>query len=51
MYFTRDNVWVLGKNPYHIETDPEVPPVQHTPRQVPVQLQQAYMEELDQLKK
>ena len=37
--------------PYHIETDPEVPPVQHAPRQVPVQLQQAYMEELDQLKK
>ena len=23
--------------PNHIETDPEVPPVQHTPRQVPVQ--------------
>ena len=37
--------------PYHIETDPEVPPVQHALRQVPVQLQQAYMEELDQLKK
>ena len=34
--------------PYHIETDPELPSVQHTPRQVPIQLQQAYIEELDQ---
>ena len=32
--------------PYHIQTDPEVPPVQHAPRQVPVQLQKAYIEEL-----
>lgn len=37
--------------PYHIEIDPEVSPVQHAPRQVPVQLQQAYIKELDQLKK
>ena len=37
--------------PYHIETDPEIRPVQHVPRQVPVQLQQAYMKELDQLQK
>ncbi|KAL9971554.1 hypothetical protein ACROYT_G017729, partial [Oculina patagonica] len=35
--------------PYHIETNPDVPPVQHASRQVPVQLQQAYIEELDQL--
>ena len=37
--------------PYHIKTDHEVPPVQHAPGQVPKQLQQAYTEELDQLKK
>ena len=37
--------------PYHIEIDPEVSPAQHAPRQVPVQLQQAYVEELHQLKK
>jgi len=36
--------------PYHIETNPDIPPVQHAPRQVPVQLQKAYIEELDQLK-
>lgn len=37
---------------YHIEIDPEVPPVQFAPRQVPVQLKQAYIEEeLDQSKK
>ena len=37
--------------PYHIETIPEVSPVQHPPRQVPVQLQDAYKEELDRLTK
>ena len=37
--------------PYHIETDSEELPVQHARKQVPVQLQQAYMEEVDHLKK
>ncbi|KAL9950229.1 hypothetical protein ACROYT_G042702 [Oculina patagonica] len=36
--------------PYHIETNPDISPVQQAPRQVPVQPQQAYIEELDQLK-
>ena len=35
--------------PYHIETDQDVPPVQHPPRQVPIQLQDAYQEELEGL--
>ena len=35
--------------PYNIETNPDVPPVQHPPRQVPVQLQGAYQEELERL--
>ena len=37
--------------PHDIEIDPEVFAVQHAPRQVPVRLQQAYIDELDQLKK
>ena len=32
--------------PYHIETNRDVSPVQHPPRQIPVQLQSAYREEL-----
>ena len=32
--------------PYHIETNPDVSSVQHPPRQIPVQLQSAYREEL-----
>ena len=42
------NQW--GKTPNCINCS-ELPPVQHVPRQVSVQLQQAYKEELDQLKK
>ena len=32
--------------PYHIEVDESIPPVQHPPRQVPVHLQPAYKREL-----
>ena len=35
--------------PYHIETNPDVSPAPHPPRQIPVQLQSAYREELLQL--
>ena len=34
---------------YHIETNPDAPPVQHPPRQVPVQPQGAYQKELERL--
>ena len=34
---------------YHIELDPDVKPVQHSPRQVPVHLQPAYKDELARL--
>lgn len=36
--------------PYHIEVDESIPPVQHPPRQVPVHLQPAYQKELERLK-
>ena len=36
--------------PCHIETDPCISPVQQPPRQVPVQLQGAYQEELERLR-
>ena len=35
--------------PYHIEVDESIPPVQHLPRQVPVHLQPAYKRELERL--
>ena len=35
--------------PYHIEVDESIPPVQHPPRQVPVHLQPAYKRELERL--
>ncbi|KAK3735267.1 hypothetical protein QZH41_001046 [Actinostola sp. cb2023] len=35
---------------YHIEVDPDVSPIQHPPRKVPVHLQSAYKEELKRLK-
>ena len=35
--------------PYHIELDDSMPPVQHPPRQVPVHLQPAYKRELERL--
>ena len=35
--------------PYHTETNQAIPPVQHLPRQVPIQLQGAYQEELERL--
>ena len=35
--------------PYHIETNPNISPVQYPPRQVPVQLQGAYQEQLERL--
>ena len=35
--------------PYHIETNQDTHPVQHPPRQVPIQLQDAYQEELERL--
>ena len=35
--------------PYHIETNQDMPPVIHPQRQVPIQLQDAYQEELERL--
>ena len=35
--------------PYHIEVDESIPPVQHPPRQVPVHPQPAYKRELERL--
>ncbi|CAB3987537.1 Hypothetical predicted protein, partial [Paramuricea clavata] len=36
-------------DPYHIEMIPDAVPVQHAPRQVPIQLQTPYKDELDKL--
>lgn len=35
--------------PYHIQVDESIPPVQHPPRQVPVHIQPAYKKELERL--
>ena len=35
--------------PYYIEVDESIPPVQHPPRQVPIHLQPAYKRELERL--
>ena len=40
---------MLPGQPYHIEVDESIPPVQHPPRQVPVHLQPAYKRELERL--
>ena len=42
-------IGLFPRQPYHIEVDESIPPVQHPPRQVPVHLQPAYTRELERL--
>ena len=48
-----DGVTGLGCLPgeYHIEIDPSIRPVQHTPRRVPVPLKTKLKEKIDEMEK
>lgn len=42
-------IWCFPGPEYHIELDPNVKPVQHLPKNVPVHLQPTYKDELVRL--